>query len=105
MNFEIVDTKRMDKNTLRGLFSLMVGPLKIEGFTFHLKGNTSWIGFPSKEYIDKETGEKKFWPVVRIEDKDRYGSFQKWAKDQVSEIFKPKDNEGAQQHTDDDIPF
>jgi hypothetical protein len=104
MNFKITDTKPMDKNTLQGIFSLLVGPLKIEGFTYHIKGDRSWIGFPAKEYIDKETGEKKYWPICRIEDKDRYANFQKWCKDQVREEFKPKQEEellaGA-----DDIPF
>jgi len=105
MNFKIVDKKKMDKNTLRGLFSLTVGPLKIEGFTYHLKGDSSWIGLPAKEYLDRETGEKKYWPIVRIEDKDRYASFQKWAKSQVAEIFKPQIDGRTQQYEDDDIPF
>jgi hypothetical protein len=105
MKFEITDAKPMDKNTLKGLFSLLAGPLKIEGFTYHVKEDKSWIGFPAKEYTDKETGEKKYWPIVRIEDKDRYHAFQDWAKGQVSEIFKPDHDEGAQQNIDDDIPF
>jgi len=105
MNFNITDTKPMDKNTLRGLFTLMVGPLKIEGFTYHVKNDKSWIGFPAKEYFDKESGEKKYWPMIRIEDKDRYASFQKWAKSQVAEIFKPQIDGRTQQHEDDDIPF
>ena len=103
MNFQIVDTKKMCKNTLQVLFSLMIGPLKIEGFTYHVKNDESWIGFPSKEYFDKETGEKKYWPMVRIEDKDRYASFQKWCKDQVRKIFEPETWETST--GDSDIPF
>jgi len=105
MNFTIVDTKKMGKNTLQGLFSLMVGPLKIEGFTYHVKNDKSWIGFPAKEYFDKETGEKKYWPMVRIEDKERYANFQKWCKDQVREIFEPKPETGETSTEDSDIPF
>lgn len=103
MDFKTVDMKPMNINTLQGLFSLTAGPLKIEGFTYHVKGDKSWIGFPSKEYIDKETGEKKYWPMVRIEDKDRYYSFQNWCKDQVSEIF--DHNTETQPHNDNEIPF
>lgn len=106
MNFQIVDTKKMSKNTLQGIFSLMVGPLKIEGFTYHVKNGKSWIGFPAKEYLDKETGEKKYWPMIRIEDKERYASFQKWAKDQVREIFKPKTEMVQETLVEEyDIPF
>ena len=104
MDFKIVDTKKMNKNTLRGFFSLLIGSLKIEGFTYHVKNDKSWVGFPAKEYIDKETGEKKYWPMIRIEDKDRYHAFQNWCRDQVSNIFDQKNNEGAQQDNDE-IPF
>ncbi len=105
MNFKIIDTKPMDKNTLKGLFSLVIGPMKIEGFTYHVKGDKSWIGFPAKEYFDKGSGEKKYWPIIWIEDKDRYASFQKWAKSQVSKIFDQRNDTGTQQYEDDDIPF
>jgi hypothetical protein len=87
MSFKITDTKSMNRNTLRGVFSLLVGPMKIEGFTFHQKGEKSWIGFPSKEYTDKESGEKKYWPIIRIEDKDRYWKFQDWCKKQLKGVF------------------
>ena len=103
MNFQITDAKPMIKNTLHGIFSLVIGPLKIEGFTYHVKNDKSWIGFPAKEYFDKETREKKYWPMIRIEDKVRYASFQKWCKGQVADIFKPKNDQGDQ-HADE-IPF
>ena len=35
----------------------------------------------------------------------RYQAFQDWCKGKVSEIFKPRDDDGAQQYADDDIPF
>ena len=102
MQFEIVDTKTLNKNTLKGTFSLMAGPLKISDFTFHRKGDKFWVGFPAKEYFDKETGEKKYWPIIRIEDKDRYYKFQEWAISEVSELFTRgslKENQG------EEIPF
>jgi len=110
MNFKITDTKPLDKNTLRGVFSLVVGPMKIEGFTFHIKGEKSWIGFPSKEYTDKESGEKKYWPIIRIEDKDRYWSFQDWCKEQVKDIFnqpvrEPEPQSTEYQDNSDSTPF
>jgi hypothetical protein len=105
MNFKITDSKPMDKNTLQGIFSLLVGPLKIEGFTYHIKGDRSWIGYPAKEYFDKETGEKKYWSIVRIEDKERHANFQRWCKDQVREIFEPEPKEQIVSAEMDEIPF
>ena len=102
MNFKIVDAKKLDKNTLQGTFSLLAGPLKIEGFNYHIKNGESWISLPSTEYYDKGTGEKKYRTMVWIEGKDRYQAFQTWCKDQVSELFNrslEKESQG------DDIPF
>jgi hypothetical protein len=87
MDFQITDTKPINKNTLRGVFSLVVGPMKIEGFTFHVKNGKSWIGFPSRQYVDQESGEIKYYPIIYIEDKDRYLKFQKWCKDQLKGVF------------------
>ena len=64
MNFQITDAKPLNKNTLRGVFSMIVGPMKIEGWTYHIKGDKSWVSPPSKEYIDRETGEKKYAPFI-----------------------------------------
>ena len=88
MQFQITDTKKLNKNTLRGSFALLVGPLKIEGFTFHQKGEKSWIGFPSRQYADPESGETKYYPIIHIEDKDRYWKFQDWCKEQLADEFK-----------------
>lgn len=106
MNFQITDTKPMDRNTLKGLFSLVVGPLKIEGWTYHVKGEKSWVSPPSKEYIDKESGEQKYWPIIRIEDKERYWAFQDWCKEQVEVIFaqQPKTTEQTA-GIENEIPF
>jgi hypothetical protein len=93
MKFQITDTKKLDKNTLRGSFALTAGQLKIEGFTFHVKNGKSWIGFPSRQYIDQESGETKYYPIIHIEDKDRYWKFQDWCKDQLADVFDPPESE------------
>ena len=87
MNFQIADIKPLNKNTLKGVFALMVGPMKIEGWTYHVKGEKFWVNSPSKEYVDRETGEKKYQPIVRIPDKNRYWAFQNWAKEQLEGVF------------------
>jgi hypothetical protein len=110
MEFKIVDEKSLNKNTLRGVFALMVGPLKIEGWTYHVKGEKFWVNSPSKEYVDRETGEKKYQPIVRIPDKNRYWAFQNWAKEQLEGVFdEPEPQPETQTQdgygNDDGIPF
>lgn len=77
MNFAIKEVKRIDKNTLVAVAKLDFGPMEIDGIMFHRKNDKSWVNFPSKEYL--KDGEKKYWPLVRIPDDDRYWSFQNWA--------------------------
>jgi len=108
MNFKIKDTVPLDHNTLKGRFTLQVGPLEIEGYTYHVQGEKSWVNPPSREYTDKESGERKFAPIVRIPEKDRYWTFQKWAIEQVEDVF-AKQSEPAVQPAEDqgdgDAPF
>lgn len=107
MTWLISDLKKLDQHTLKGSFSLSIGPLKIEGWTYHVKNGKQWVSPPSKEYIDRESGEKKYYPMIRFPEKERYYKFQEWAVGQVKDTFAPAtaqspntDNGG--QH---DIPF
>jgi hypothetical protein len=87
MQFEITNPKPLNKNTLRGFFTLKAGPLEIEGYTYHIKNDKTWINPPSREYRDKESNEVKYAPVIRIPDKDRYWKFQEWACAECEELF------------------
>jgi hypothetical protein len=64
---------------------------------------------PSKEYLDKETGEKKYWSIISLEDKDRYWKFQDWAKKQLKGVFDEPEPELEPQigftNDGDTIPF
>ena len=103
----ISDHKKLDLNTLKGSFSLTVGPMKIEGWTFHQKNGKCWVNPPSKEYIDKKDGTKKFFPMVRFPEKDRYWKFQEWAVEQVKDTFlsEPQAPAAGQERGKDAIPF
>ena len=87
MDFKIINPKPMHKNTLRGFFTLVAGPLEIEGYSLHEKNGKTWVNPPSREYPDKETGETKYASIIKIPDKDRYWSFQDWAVKQARELF------------------
>jgi hypothetical protein len=87
MKYEIKNPKKINRNTLKGFFTLAVGPLEIEGYSYHTKNEKAWVNPPSREYQDKETGETKYAPMVRISEKERYYAFQKWACEECAKVF------------------
>ena len=89
MMWLITDLQKLNQNTLKGSFALNIGPLKIEGWTFHTKAGKCWVSPPSKEYVDKASGEKKYSPMIRFPEKERYHKFQDWAVSQVKNSFLP----------------
>ena len=105
MEFRIINPKPMNKNTLRGFFALAVGPLEIEGYSYHRKDDKTWVNPPSREYQDKETGETKYAPVIRIPEKQRYYSFQKWACGECENLFNSLPEASETSTGDSDIPF
>jgi hypothetical protein len=100
MQFEIINPKSMNKNTLRGFFTLKAGPLEIEGYSFHEKSGKTWVNPPSREYRDKESNEMKYASIIKIPDKDRYWKFQEWACAECELLFASK-----QQSKNSETPF
>lgn len=111
MEFKISEFKLMEKNTLNGFFTFSFGPIQVEGWTYHVKNDKSWVNPPSREYIDPESGEKRYSPIIRIPDKDRYWKFQNWAVGEVKRMYdeaKAKAGQSGTQTLDeqtDDLPF
>ena len=104
MSYKIIDVKPIQKHTLRAFFTLEVNPMVIEGWSYHVKNNKTWVNPPSREYKDKETGDKKYAPIVRFPDKERYWAFQDWAKEEVVRQL-PQGDEAIPTDDKDDIPF
>jgi hypothetical protein len=110
MEFRLTDPRRMNRNTLKGFFTLCIGPFSIEGFSFHRQGKKSWIGFPARPYQDSQTGETKYAQFIRIQDENRFRNFQKWCTAKARELFKSvqpeREPDPAPAYTEgDDIPF
>lgn len=105
MEFKIINPKKMHKNTLRGFFDLSVGPLCIEGYSYHVKGDKAWTNPPSRPYQDSESGETKYAPIIRIPDKDRYFKFQEWAVGEARKLFDALPEVVEKSTGDSDIPF
>jgi hypothetical protein len=72
--FKISNARRIGKGTLVGSFDLETPSFKFYGAMLFEKGGRRWIGFQSKEWINKD-GDKKYFPVVEFastEARDRF---------------------------------
>jgi hypothetical protein len=110
MKVKLKDPRPFVKNTLQGFLTLEIGPFEITDFTYHVQGEKSWLGFPSKSFTDKETGETRYIPMMKIVDDSRYKKFQNWARAEAKELFKnaaPPEPDPALENDEqmNDIPF
>jgi hypothetical protein len=72
---KISDWKALNKNTLRGIFTLALpSGMAIHGCMLHVKNGSRWIGLPAKEY--QVNGERKFSRLIEFTSKDRHERFQ-----------------------------
>ena len=62
--------KPIDKNTLKATADVAVPHwrMKIRGVMWHSKGDSEWIAFPSREWIDKD-GKRQFATLLEFTDK------------------------------------
>lgn len=86
MNTKIKNFRKFEKNTLRGFCDLEIGDFTVKDWTYHTKNGKSWVNPPAKQYTD-DNGERKYSPIVFIEDRDRYQAFQKWAVGECAKLF------------------
>lgn len=80
--FEDIKISRFRKNTRQGSYLLgwfnVYFPaidLDIEGFTAYHKNGQKWFNLPSREYVDKDSGEKKYPNTMRFPDELTYRAF------------------------------
>ena len=65
-SFKITHQKRINKNTLIGVFDLeLPSRLKINGFMLLEKNGKRWFGFPSREWV-KPDGAQELFPAARV---------------------------------------
>ncbi len=80
MQVKVLRFRSYEKNTLRGFadFEIEKLGLEIKDCTYHTKGRDSWIGFPAREYTNKD-GEKKWMNLVYFSNKTYGEKFQQAA--------------------------
>jgi hypothetical protein len=73
---KISNAKRINKNTLIGVFDLeMPSGLIIRGAMLFSKNSKKWVGFPSKEWV-KSDGSKSYSPLLEFSSREISDRFQ-----------------------------
>jgi hypothetical protein len=74
-DIRILDWRSLEKNTLRGFFSAQLpSGLIIHEMMLHEKGESQWIAFPAKEWINP-AGEKKYTCLLEFASRERADQF------------------------------
>jgi hypothetical protein len=74
--FKITNHRRLDKNSLVGVFDLeLPSGLKINGAMLFAKNGKRWVSFPSKEWV-KQDGTRSFSPLIEFADRSIADKFQ-----------------------------
>ena len=79
------DYQHIGKGTLVGSSDLYVAKWRCEffGAMWHRKDGRKRINFPSREYIDKDTGERKFFPLGKF---DNHGDAQRFSEVAIAAV-------------------
>lgn len=81
MSVECIGYKKFESGALQGFANFRVPKMGIEifGCGIFSKNGGRWVSFPSREYQDKETGDKKFIANMRFIEKEHGEAFIKAA--------------------------
>lgn len=108
MEIECIKYTPINKGALLGFANVYVPKWQIEiyGLTLNQKNGKRWVNFPSKDYIDATTNEKKYAPHLRFKERplmDAFGNFVIKAVDK----YCMENNTQAAQVTEDqfELPF
>jgi hypothetical protein len=83
---QALDVRRIEKNTLKGSFSLALpSGLIVRDCTFHRSGDKSWVAYPSRGYI---RGNEQSWAnILSFRDRESQDRFQRLALQAAQEAF------------------
>lgn len=81
MSFECLDYKKMESGALQGFANFKLAKMGVElfGCGVFMKNGKRWVSMPSREYVDKESGDKKYIAIMRFINKDHAEAFSRSA--------------------------
>ena len=107
MTIECMRYTSVNKGSLLGYadFYVFKTGLEIQGCTLHQKEGRRCINFPSKEYTDSKTGEKKYSSIVRFRDKAHMELFTQKAKEAIEKKAAEQTQHHPEPSYDEEVPF
>jgi hypothetical protein len=87
---EVTAYKVIAKNSLQGVFSIKIakwGDLTIREMAHFKKSDAEWVAFPNRQYVDKDTQEKKYFEYFRFINPETTKLFQEKVKDAINKYF------------------
>jgi hypothetical protein len=84
----VSNAKRLDKGKLIGVFDVEIGAIRIIGAKLFRKDDGAhWIGFPSKEWTDRN-GTKQYAPIIEWSSREASERVQTTLLPIVAEAFR-----------------
>lgn len=107
MTIECIKWTAVNKGSLVGYADLYVAKtgLEIYGCSMHQKDGRRWINFPSKEYTDSKTGEKKYSFIVRFREKGHMEAFTQKAKEAIEKKAAETPAYQTYEGPEEELPF
>lgn len=96
-NIQCTKFRPHQKGFLMGFATIFVEKwgIEIDGFTMWQKEGKRWINLPSTEYVDKDTGEKKYKSVFYFRNKDHLSMFLEGVRVAIDEYIAQMEAEQA----------
>lgn len=110
MSIECMEYRPHASGALQGFANFRIPKMGIElfGCGVFSKNGARFLGLPSREYQDPETGEKKYIQILRFIEKDHKDAFCKAALVALDDWCAKQGQPEAQQEAppqDSDLPF
>jgi len=76
-NLKVIAYKPINRGKLVGFLDVFIPSVGIEiyGLTAFESDGRRWFNLPSREYEDKDTGQKKYSPIMRFPNEAYYNAF------------------------------
>lgn len=110
-NVKVVNFRSVPKGSLLGFLNIFIESVGMEIYdlTVFQKDGRRWFNLPTREYEDKESGEKKYARRVHFPDETYYNAFMEAVRNAFDDYCheQAKLNEPVQQleEPDKDLPF
>jgi len=90
MSVECIQFRSHESGALKGFANFRVPKMGIElfGCSYFMKDGRRWLSLPSREYVDPESGEKKYISIMRFIEKEHLDAFCKAALHAIDEWCK-----------------